>query len=89
MRRESEYFENRELDLLFMARRLREALRLEELLTQSGVEYYVETGDYEGGLLFKRQLTGAYFYVMPEDLDTARKVLLESRLKPYNPQRNQ
>ncbi len=71
-----------------MARRLREALRLEDLLTKSGVEYYVETGEYEGGLLFRRQLTGAYFYVTPEDLETARNVLTGNRFKPYDPQRD-
>jgi hypothetical protein len=88
MRREPEFFENRELSLLFMARRLREALRLEELLTRSGVEYCVETGDYVGGFLFKRELTGAFFYVEPSELVSLRKLLIENRFKPYDPQRD-
>jgi hypothetical protein len=88
MRREPEFFENRELSLLFMARRLREALRLEELLTRSGVEYCVETGDYVGGFLFKRELTGAFFYVEPSELVSLRRLLVENRFKPYDPQRD-
>jgi hypothetical protein len=88
MRREPEFFENRELSLLFMARRLREALRLEELLTRLGVEYCVETGDYVGGFLFKRELTGAFFYVEPSELVSLRKLLIENRFKPYDPQRD-
>jgi hypothetical protein len=88
MRREPEFFENRELSLLFMARRLREALRLEELLTRSGVEYCVETGDYVGGFLFKRELTGAFFYVEPSELVSLRRLLIENRFKPYDPQRD-
>ena len=37
-----------------MARRLREALKLETLLTEAGIDYLVETGPYTGGLLIKR-----------------------------------
>lgn len=88
MRREPEFFDDRELRLLFMARRLRDALRLEDLLTKSGVDYCVETGKYEGGLLFKGELTGAFFYVDPSDLARSQALLVENRFKPYDPERD-
>jgi hypothetical protein len=88
MRREADYFGDRELSLLFMARKLREALRLEELLTTSGVDYCVETGTYEGGLLFRRPLTGAFFYVDPAALDELRRLLVANRFTPYDQRRD-
>jgi hypothetical protein len=88
MRQEPEFFDGRELRLLFMARRLREALKIEDLLTRSGVDYCVETGLYEGGLLFRMQLAGAFFYVDPQDLQRSQQLLVENRFKPYEPERD-
>jgi hypothetical protein len=85
MRRDSEFFGELELDLVYMARRLREALKLEDLLTSAGIDYLVETGTYISGLLIKRDLTGAFFYVAPSDLLAARDLLLRNRYKPYAP----
>ncbi len=86
MRREPEYFGETELDLIYMASRLRDALKLEKLLTDAGIDYVVETGPYTGGLLIKRDLTGAFFYVAPANVANARDVLLNNRLKPYEPE---
>ncbi len=83
MRRDPEYFGDVELDLIYMAKRLREALRLEKLLTEAGIEYLVETGTYTGGLLMKRDLTGAFFYVAPADLEQTRELLVANRYRPY------
>ncbi len=83
MRRDPDFFDEIELDLVYMARRLRDALRLETLLTSAGIDYLVETGTYTGGLLIKRDLAGAFFYVAPADLDSAREVLIRNRYKPY------
>jgi hypothetical protein len=83
VRRDPEFFGEAELDLVYMARRLRDALRLEALLTEAGVEYLVETGPYTGGFLMRRELTGAFFYVAPSDLARTRDVLLANRYKPY------
>lgn len=84
MRRDPEFFGELELDLLYMAKRLREALRVEKLLTDNAVDYLVETGTYTGGLLMKRDLTGAFFYVAPADLAAARELLVANRYRPYN-----
>ena len=83
VRRDPEFFGEAELDLIYMARRLREALKLETLLTEAGIEYLVETGSYTGGLLMRRELTGAFFYVAPADLIRARNLLLSNRYRPY------
>lgn len=83
MRVESGSFGDAELDLLYMARRLREALKLEDLLTAEGIDYLVETGTYTSGLLIKRDLTGAFFYVAPKDLERSRELLIRNRFKPY------
>lgn len=88
MRQEPEFFDDRELRLLYMARRLREALKLEDLLTRSGINYCVETGLYEGGIIFRRELTGAFFYVDPSDLEHSQQLLRENRFKPYDAERD-
>jgi hypothetical protein len=66
MRREPEYFEERELVLVHMARRLREALAVEELFDAGGLDYVVEAKPYQSGLLFPFSRVGAFFYVTPE-----------------------
>jgi len=83
MRRDAEFFGDPELDLLYMAKRLREALRIEKLLTEAGIDYLVETGTYTGGLLMKRDLTGAFFYVAPGDLDRSRELMAANGYRPY------
>lgn len=86
MKREPEFFGDAELDLLYLARRLREALRLEKLLTDAGLDYLVQTGPYVSGFLIKRELTGAYFYVMRADLTSAKEILARRGYKPFNDQ---
>lgn len=83
MRCELEFFNGAELHLLYMARRLREALAVETLLGQAEIEYFVEPGPYQGGFLFTRELTGAYFYVLPADLPRAREIMVRNKYKPY------
>ena len=84
MRQEPEFFGDVELELVFMARRLREALKLEELLTAAQLDYLVETGNYTGGLLFKRELAGAFFYLLPADVERARTILMQNGMKAYS-----
>ena len=83
MRREADFFEEAELDLVYMARSLREALRVEKLFSERGIDYLVETGTYTAGFLIKRDLTGAFFYVPPANAEQTRDLLVENRYKPY------
>jgi hypothetical protein len=75
MRCEQEFFNGAELHFLYMARRLREALAIEMLLSKAELDYFVEPGPYQGGFIFTRELTGAFFYVKPGDLARARDIL--------------
>lgn len=75
MRQEADFFEDRELDLVYIAKKLKEALRLESVLTDAGVDYAVEPDRYVGGVIFRSERVGAFFYVAPESLDQVREVM--------------
>jgi len=75
MRREADYFGGREMDLVYIAKKLKEALLLESALTDSGVEYAVETDKYSGGVIFRSERVGAFFYVLPEAAEQARAIM--------------
>jgi hypothetical protein len=75
MRREADFFGDREMDLVYIAKKLREALRLESAFTELGVDYAVETDVYSGGVIFRSERVGAFFYVLPEAADQARVVM--------------
>ncbi len=83
MRQTPEFFGETELSLLYIAKKLKEALKLEDILTAAEIDYAVETDTYRGGLIFASERVGAFFYVIPEGLDQARNVLVENRYKPY------
>jgi hypothetical protein len=83
MRRDPEYFGERELDLLYVGKRLKDALRLEDLLTREGVDYAVETDTYQGGVVFLSERTGAFFYVLPEELERARDLLAANGFRAF------
>jgi hypothetical protein len=83
MRREADFFGNQELVLVYVARRLKEALALEKVFDDAGLEYLVDPAPYQSGILFRAQRIGAFFYVAPELEGTSRAVLLESGFKPY------
>jgi hypothetical protein len=86
MRREPDFFGDLELALVYLAHALRDALKLEELLTGGGIDYLVETGTYTSGFLIRRELTGAYFYVSPSDEARTRDLLAANGFKPQPPE---
>ncbi len=63
------------MDLVYIAKKLKEALRLESALTESGIEYAVEPDKYSGGVLFMSERIGAFFYVLPESLEQAKEIM--------------
>jgi hypothetical protein len=83
MRQAPEFFGDIELPLLYIAKKLKEALQVEEILTAAGIEYAVEPDTYRGGIIFASERIGAFFYVSPDDLAQARSVLSSKRYKPY------
>jgi hypothetical protein len=82
MRREPEHFGDQELSLLYVAQKLKHALRLEQLLTDAGLDYVVESDEYAVGLLFRRVRVGAFFYVAEEHVSAARDVLRRGGFTP-------
>ncbi len=83
MQRDIEFFGDVELDLVYIAKKLKEALKLEEQLTAAGIDYLVEPDKYRGGLIFQTERVGAFFYVAPDRAVTVRQFLVENRYKPY------
>ncbi|MEP7352634.1 MAG: hypothetical protein ABI824_05330 [Acidobacteriota bacterium] len=84
MRREPDHFGDVDLPLLYIARKLDEALKLEALLTDAGLDYLVEPDKYSGGIVFRSERIGAFFYVAPEDDGAARLALQKAGYKPYD-----
>jgi hypothetical protein len=82
MKRDADYFEGVEPDLIFVAKRLRDAIRLESVLSGAGIDYAVEPDHYEGGIIFKSLRVGAFFYVRPELRERAVAVMLENGYVP-------
>jgi hypothetical protein len=85
MRQPPEHFDDQDLDLVYVAKKLDEALKLEELFNTAGLDYLVEPDLYKGGVLFPSQRIGAFFYVAPDDVEAARGVLSKAHYKPYDP----
>jgi vacuolar-type H+-ATPase subunit E/Vma4 len=83
MQRGPEHFGDQELALIYIAKRLTEALRLENLLTESGLDYLVEPDKYSGGIIFQSERVGAFFYVAPGDENSAKDTLSRNGFQPY------
>jgi len=83
MRKEPEDFGDAEMSLIHVARRLKEALRVEALLTDAGLDYVVEPDEYSVGSLFRRRRIGAFFYVAARDDASARELLRRGGFTPF------
>ena len=82
MQKTPEDFGNQDLALLYIAKRLKEALAIEKVLTDAGVDYLVEPDTYRGGIIFASERVGAFFYVPQEALDSAQDLLRQHGYKP-------
>src|ERR1700683_3009138 len=82
MKQEAAFFEDREAILIYIAKKLRDATRLEALLTEAGVDYGVEADEYRGGVVFVSTRIGAFFYVLPETVTAARETMERGGFKP-------
>jgi len=81
MKQDADFFADGDPRLIYIAKTLRDALRLEGLLTEAGVDYGVEGDTYIGGVVFRRARTGAFFYVLPDAEELALKVMEENGYK--------
>lgn len=83
MRREPEFFEDRTLELIFIGKRLDESKQVEQVLTEAAVNYAVEVDYYTGGVIFKRERAGAFFYVDEPDVARAGEALRARGFAPW------
>jgi len=83
MKQDASYFEDREAILVYIAKRLSDATRLESVFTGAGVDYGVEADEYRGGVVFATTRIGAFFYVLPEAVAAARETMQRAGFKPY------
>jgi len=86
MRQDATFFDGYEPVLIYIAKRLRDALRLESVFGAAGVDYGVETDEYQGGIIFRGQRTGAFFYVRPDAAEAARRVMRVNGYRPLEPE---
>jgi hypothetical protein len=82
VKQEASFFEGKEPILVYIAKRLKDALRLESVLDEAGVDFGVEADEYRAGVIFRAVRTGAFFYVLPESVERAHNAM---RLKGYTP----
>ncbi len=83
MLRDEAFFGDQDLALVYIAKRLKEAKRLEETLTAAGLDYLVEADTYRGGIIFVGERVGAFFYVHPDHEERCRILMKEHHFKPY------
>ena len=83
VKQDASYFEQKDPVLIYIGKRLKDSLRLEEVLTAHNVDYGVEADEYRGGVIFSSVRTGAFFYVLPETVEAAFEVMRRNGYKPY------
>lgn len=83
MKQDGAFFEGKDPCLLYIAKKLKDALALEQILSSAGVDYGVEPDTYRGGFIFQSERVGAFFYVLEEALEPARLVLKNHGYRPY------
>jgi hypothetical protein len=88
MKQDASFFDGYEPILIYIARRLKDALRLESIFTACGVDYGVEADEYRGGILFVRTRIGAFFYVRPDAVAQAHQVMVRNGYRPAPPEKN-
>ena len=83
MKQDPSYFDGKEPVLVYIAKRLNDALRLEAVFTEAGLDYGVEADEYRGGVVFRTVRTGAFFYVLPESVEAAFGVMQRHGYRPH------
>ncbi len=82
MKQEPSYFEGKEPVLIYIAKKLRDALRLEGILADAGIDFGVEADEYRAGVIFRTVRAGAFFYVLPETVPAAEEVMRRNGYRP-------
>lgn len=83
MKQDASYFSGYDPALIYIAKKLKDALRLESIFTSAGVDYGVEADEYKGGLIFQSVRVGAFFYVRPDSVEVAHQVMRRHGFVPF------
>jgi hypothetical protein len=83
MKQTAAFFEGKEAILVYVAKKLKDALRLESIFEAEGIDFGVEADEYRGGVVFATVRVGAFFYVLPEAVAAAHEVMRRHSYKPY------
>ena len=83
MKQDAPFFEGKDPALIYIAKKLKEALRLESIFTSAGLDYGVEADEYRGGVVFRSLRVGAFFYVLPESVEAAHEIMRRHGFKPF------
>ena len=83
MKQDAPFFEGKDPTLIYIAKKLKEALRLESIFTSAGLDYGVEADEYRGGVVFRSLRVGAFFYVLPESVEPAHEIMRRHGYKPF------
>jgi hypothetical protein len=83
MKQDASFFDGKEATLIYIAKKLKEALRLESIFTSAGLDYGVEADEYKGGVIFRSVRVGAFFYVLPEAVEAAHDLMQRHGYKPF------
>jgi hypothetical protein len=83
MKQDPAFFDETEPTLVYIAKKLRDALKLEEVFNQEGIDYGVEADHYRGGVIFRTVRAGAFFYVRPETAEAARQTMRSHGYRPF------
>jgi len=78
-----EFFEGKSPVLVYIAKRLKDALHLEQVLAEAGVDFGVEADEYRAGVVFRTVRAGAFFYVLPDAVGRAFAVIQLAGYTPY------
>ena len=83
VKHDATFFEGKEPVLIYIAKRLKDALRLEDLLNAYAIDYGVEADEYRAGVVFRTVRAGAFFYVLPDSVPSAHSCMRRNGYCPY------
>lgn len=83
VKQDASYFADKEPVLIYIGKKLKDSLRLEDIFAAANVDYGVEADEYRGGVIFRSVRAGAFFYVLPENVEAAHEIMRQNGYKPY------
>ena len=85
MRLHPDDFDGRELELIYIARAVDEAQKIEAILDERQVDYAIRVEQFRTGVIFASVRAGAFFYVLPELAPSCRAALTQLGYRVQEP----